>query len=91
MKKKRQKHNPTLKAAYLEAVENQLRDNTPPEARQTFDRLRREGFSEEDAKLLLGSVIAAETYDMLKSGSPYDPERLVRRLHKLPDQSFDDD
>ncbi len=89
MKKKGPKHNPILKAVYLEAVETQLRGNNPPETRQTFDRLRAEGFSEKDAKLLIGSAIAAETYGIMKSGTPFNRQRFVRNLKRLPDQSFD--
>ena len=54
-------YNPHLKAAYLEVAENQLRDNNPPETRQTFERLLREGFNDHDAKVLIAPVIAAET------------------------------
>lgn len=82
-------HNPHLKAAYLEVVENQLRDNNPPETRQTFERLRKEGFNEQDTKLLIASVIAAETYEMIKSGTVFNHDRFVRNLNRLPDQSFD--
>jgi len=31
--------NPAVGAAIMEVVDNQLRDGTPPETRQTFDRL----------------------------------------------------
>ncbi len=87
---KSRSHNPHLKAAYLDTVENQLRDNDPPETRQTLDRLRTEGYSEEDAKVLIASVIAAETYWIMKSGSPFNHERFLRNLQRLPDQSFED-
>ncbi len=89
MTKKRPKHNPILKAVYLKAVGTQLRENNPPETRQTFDRLRAEGFSEKDAKLLIASVIAVESYEIMKSGAPFNHQRFVRNLKRLPDQSFD--
>ncbi len=91
MKKKRPKHNPILKAVYLEAVETQLRDNNPPETRQTFERLRADGISEKDVRLLIGSVIAVETYEIMKSGTQFNKERFIRNLNRLPDQSFNDD
>lgn len=80
--------DPQLKAVYLEVVENQLRDNNPPETRQTLERLRKEGFSEKDAKLLIASAIAAESYYVMKSGTEFNRERFVRNLQQLPDQSF---
>ena len=88
---KKESHNPILKAVYLEAVESQLRNNNPPETRQTFDRLIAEGISKKDAKLLIGSVIAAESFEIMKSGTPFNKERFVRNLNRLPDQSFDDE
>jgi hypothetical protein len=39
------KPNPYLKRYLLEAVDNQLRDNTPPVAKETFERLRSEGYN----------------------------------------------
>jgi hypothetical protein len=87
---KSRSHNPRLKAVYLEAVENQLRDNNPPETRQTFDRLRREGYNEQDAKVLIASVIAAESFWIMKSGSLFNQKRFVRNLKRLPNQSFDE-
>jgi len=36
--------NPHLKLAILEVVENQLRENNPPETRQTFERLLATGY-----------------------------------------------
>lgn len=91
MKKKKSKGNPILKAVYLEVVENQLRENDPPETRQAFERLCSQGFSEKDAKLLIGSVIAAETYEIHKSGKPFDHNRFVRNLQRLPSQDFDEE
>ena len=41
--------NPRLRAQFLDIVENQLRDNDPPETLETLERLMLEGISEEDA------------------------------------------
>jgi hypothetical protein len=38
-----QGHNPYLKAAVLEVVQNQLEANDPPEAREAFNRLTSQG------------------------------------------------
>lgn len=83
--------NAELKAAYLEVVENQLRDNDPPETRETFKRLCNEGFTERNAKILIASVIAYETFELMKSETTFNHERFVRNLNMLPDQSFTDD
>ena len=82
-------HNPHLKAAFLEAAENQLRDNDPPETRQTFERLLKAGFNGQDAKLLIASAIAAESYAILKTQTVFNRDRFARNLDRLPDQSFE--
>jgi hypothetical protein len=84
----RKDFNAHLQAAYLEVVDNQLRDNDPPETRQTFDRLRTLNIGERDAKLLIASAIACETFEILKHNKPFDKERFIRHLRSLPDQSF---
>ena len=73
-----------LRAAILEVVENQLRDNTPPESKQTFERLVAEGHTTEEARHLIGVVVACEIYDMLKRGEVYNPVRFIAALKRLP-------
>jgi hypothetical protein len=68
----------------MEVVENQLRDGTPPETKQTLDRLMHAGIEEAKAKRMIACVLATEIYDMLKSKQPYDRERFVNALHRLP-------
>ncbi len=76
--------NPHLKSAILEVVDNQLQANDPPETRQTFDRLVSEGYSEEEAKKLIGSVVTSEIFDVLKNQEPFNPERFAKALNELP-------
>ena len=76
--------NPYLKSAILEVVNNQLEANDPPETRQTFNRLVSAGYSEEDAKKLIGSVVASEIFDVMKKQEPFNPERFAKALKELP-------
>ncbi len=76
--------NPYLKSAILEVVDNQLQTNDPPETRQTFDRLISEGYSEEEAKELIGCVVTSEIFDVLKKKEPFNPERFAKALNGLP-------
>lgn len=78
------KSNPRLKAEILQVVKNQLEDNNPPETKQTYNRLIQEGFSEGEAKQLIGCVVSAEIFDVLKRKEPFDLERFVTALNKLP-------
>jgi hypothetical protein len=84
-----EEHNPRLKAAILETVENQLRSGQPPETKETLARLKREGFSEEDARVLLGQAVAVEIWCVLKEKKPFNQERFVRNLRNLPAQPQD--
>ena len=81
--------NTYLKSAILEVVDNQLQANDPPEARQTFDRLISEGYSEEEAKKLIGCVVTSEIFDVLKKQKPFNPERFAKALNELPKLSHD--
>ncbi len=73
-----------VRAAILEVVDNQLRDGTPPETRQTFDRLVAQGYSASEAKRLIGVVVASEIFDILKQNQPYNSARFIAALQRLP-------
>ncbi|HEC49942.1 MAG TPA: hypothetical protein ENI40_02150 [Candidatus Desulfofervidus auxilii] len=78
------KSNPRLKAVILQVVDNQLKNNDPPETKQTYNRLIKEGFSESEAKQLIGCVVVAEIFDVLKKKETFNQERFVKALNKLP-------
>jgi hypothetical protein len=81
---KKEKTNPVLYAAYMEVVENQLRDNDPPETRTTYERLKSEGFSELDAKKLIAQAIVAETFWIMKKKEMFNLKRFIKNLNRLP-------
>jgi hypothetical protein len=86
----KKKPNPkVVRAAILEVVDNQLRDGTPPETKETLQRLIREGYSAEDAKGLIGTVVATEIFGVLKYGAPFDQARFVAALKQLPKLLYD--
>ena len=73
-----------LRGQILEVVENQLRDNEPPETRATLTRLMTEGRSESEAKKLIGCVVVAEMFEVLRQNQDYDQDRYVAALAALP-------
>ena len=83
------KPNPHLNAAVMEVVENQLRDGDPPETKQTFDRLLAEGHDEAEARRLIGCVVVAEIFDVLKKQEPFNPQRFAKGLARLPAMPWD--
>jgi hypothetical protein len=76
--------NPQLQAAIIEVVENQLRNNDPPQTGQTFKRLIEAGHSEKEAKRLIACVVSAEIFDVLKKNEPFNLDRFIQCLNKLP-------
>jgi hypothetical protein len=75
----------------MEVLDNQLRDGDPPETRETYKRLRREGIDEEETRRLLACVIANEIFDIVKNNSPFSRERFVSRLATLPEMPWEDE
>ncbi len=76
--------NQQLRKAILEVINNQIRDNDPPETKQTFVRLQEEGFSEEETLKLIGYVVASEVFTVLKENRPYDHKKYISALNALP-------
>ena len=74
-----------LRRQMLEVVENQLRDNDPPETRATLNRLVAEGHSTAEAKRLIACVVVAEMFHVMKHQQPYDKDRFVAGLRGLPE------
>ena len=68
----------------MEVVDNQLRDNDPPETRQTYERLLKEGFSDEEARTLIAQVVTYEIFAVTKEEEPFNHTRFVAWLNKLP-------
>jgi len=76
--------NPALGVAIMEVVDNQLRDGTPPDTRQTLDRLLADGHTEEDARRLIVCAVTSEIFDVFKNHQPYDENRYLAVLRRLP-------
>ena len=83
--------NPHLHAAIMTVVDNQLRSNDPPQTQLTFKRLVDAGISEKEAKRLIACVVSAEIFDVLKKQEPFNLERFVKGLDKLPAMPWDED
>ncbi|MBW2502167.1 MAG: hypothetical protein JRD64_07365 [Deltaproteobacteria bacterium] len=80
-----------LRKAILEVIHNQVRDNDPPETGLTVKRLRQQGFSEEETLKLVGFVVASEVFGVLKENRPYEEERYIAALKRLPKLPWDEE
>ena len=79
------KDTATLRIAILEVVESQLRLKKPPETQRAFDRLLAQGYSAEEAKLLIANVLASEIIEFLNRRHAFDEARFAEALDKLPE------
>ena len=83
--------NPVLHAAIMKVVDNQLRSNDPPQTGQTLKRRMATGHSEKEVKQLIACVVSAEIFDVLKQEQPFNLERFVKALDRLPTVPWDED
>lgn len=82
--------NEIVREQIFEILENQIKSGKPPETKQTLKRLVDLGYSDQDAKMLIGQCLAIELFNILKSGKSYDNDRYISNLKKLPEEPFDD-
>jgi len=76
--------NQRLRQAILEVINTQIRENDPPETKQTLIRLQEQGFSEEETLRLIGYVVASEVFSVLKENRQYNREKYIAALNNLP-------
>jgi hypothetical protein len=67
-----------MRKMFLEIIDNQIRDNNPPETKQTLDRLISDNYSEEEAKNMIGCVVISEIFDILESMKEFDEIRYIK-------------
>jgi len=74
--------------AVFEAINNQIRNNNPPETKQTYDRLMKKIKNHDEVMKYIGVVMMAGILGILKSRKPFNKKRYIGRLNKLPDISW---
>ncbi len=79
-----------LRDGIFEAIENQMRDSTPPETNLTFERLISQGHSKEEVMKMIGCALTSELFGIMKEGREYDEERYVKALRALPNLPWDE-
>jgi hypothetical protein len=83
--------NPRVRAVLYEVLDNQLRDNDPPETKETLDRLVGQGIERDEARRLITCVIADEVFMILKENATFDTKRFARKLSMLPEMPWTDE
>ncbi len=87
---KRMESNEILREQIFEIIKNQIELNTPPETKQTLKRLIDIGYSDQDAKMLIGQCVVVELFNVLKLQKPFNNDGHVSNLKKLPEAPFED-
>jgi len=77
-----------LREAILAVADQQMRDQNPPETQRTFERLVALGYAPEDARCLIGNVVAQEIFAVMQREEVYNEQRYIAALHRLPDSEF---
>ena len=83
------KVNLELRDQIFQIIENQIKNNDPPETALTFNRLKTKGFDDFTVKQLIGQCVAVEIYNVMKYKKPFDEERYINNLKKLPEEPFE--
>jgi len=78
------------KAAIFEIIENQMKDNTPPITKITYDRLVSEGFTHEETMKLIGCAVSVELFEIMKNENVFNEERYTDNLKLLPELPWED-
>jgi hypothetical protein len=82
--------NPKLGKTILEVVRNQIRDDDPPETRQTFERLKSEGYTSDEARRLISTAVPVELFHIMRDRQSFDRERFAWNLSHLPREPWDE-
>ena len=79
------KTSKVMNKAIIEVVDNQIRNLNPPETKETFDRLVSEGIARDEARRLIGCIVASEIFEILKHRQAYNEDRYITALRQLPE------
>ncbi len=76
--------NVVLHVLFHLGVENQLAMNDPPAVRQVLNVLLQKGLGRHEAIHGLANALVAETFQIMHDKRPYNEERYLRELRKIP-------
>ncbi|PWH85107.1 DUF1841 family protein [Brumimicrobium oceani] len=76
--------NEYMKNAIFDTIENQIRQNDPPQTKKTLERLKKEGYDDFNAKNMIAHCLSLEFYDVIKNKNTFNLERYVKNLDRLP-------
>jgi hypothetical protein len=82
--------NEILRKQIFNIIDNQVKLKNPPETGQTLERLIALGFTRLVAKQMIGQCIAVELFHVFKHQQPFNNDRYLNNLKRLPKEPFDE-
>jgi preprotein translocase subunit SecA len=83
--------NKKLNQNILNAVEEQLNSPECTYVREHYDRLIEMGYTELDAKKLIGSVLITEFWEMSNNQREFDEAGYIEKLSNLPEMPWNEE
>ena len=83
------KENEILREQISEIVKNQLENNDPPETKIIYNQLTKAGYNDFQTRLMIGQCVAVELFEIIKMSKPFNNERYIKNLKKLPKEPFE--
>jgi hypothetical protein len=83
------KPNEMMREQIFEIIRNQIEANDPPETKITFDRLKALGYSDFVTNQMIGQCVTVELFQVMKFQEPFNENRYISNLKKLPKEPFD--
>lgn len=75
----------------MNAIEDQLKSEEAPYVREHYIRLIEMGFSEVEAKKMLGAVLTNEMWELGQAQKEFDEATYIEKLENLPDMPWKED
>jgi len=75
--------NRILKSQIVQAVESQMKLNEPECVNLTFQRLVAEGYTEQEAKEMIGAILLEEMHFILKENNQFSEKQYGEKLNRL--------
>ncbi len=83
--------NEQLRDSLFETVDNQLKNNDPPEAKMAYKRLQNAGYDDYTIHQLLAQCVLVEIVEIMNGNDPVDRNRLIQNLNNLPKEPIQDE
>ena len=75
----------TVRDGFLTTVLHQITSGDPPETKATYERLRSDGFSDNQAMSMISIALKNEMKQMIAESRGFDNARYLQLLENLPD------